>query len=211
MALSILQWNARSLNSNSAFLKTIIADGDQKPDIICIQETFFTSRNKFSLQGYSILRLDRKSPRGGAAILIKSSISYSELKTPKNVESLGIQIYSNVGKINIYNVYNPGIDINKEEYELFFRGDIICGDFNAHNPIWGSKLLNKRGEVLEELFLQSECVIINNGQGTHIYICSPTEDSPLDLTFIDKYLLIWQLGLFTMMNGVATIIRFSLI
>ena len=65
-----------------------------------------------------------------------------------------------------------------------FQGDIICGDFNAHNPIWGSNLLNKRGEVLEELFLQSECVIINNGQGT--CICSPTEDSPLDLTFIDK-------------------------
>ena len=40
------------------------------------------------------------------------------------------------------------------------------------------------GEVLEELFIQSECVIINNGQGTRIY--SPTEDSPLDLTFIDK-------------------------
>ena len=127
MALSIIQWNAISLNSNSAFLKTFIADGDQKPDIVCIQETFFTSRNKFSLQGYSILRLDRKSPRGGVAILIKSSISYSELKTPKNVESLGIQIDSNVGKINIYNVYNPGIDTNKEEYELFFKETLFMG------------------------------------------------------------------------------------
>ena len=64
----------------------------------------------------------------------KSSWWCSELKTPKDVESLGIQIDSNVGKINIYHVYNPGIDINKEEYELFFQGDIICGDFNAHNP-----------------------------------------------------------------------------
>ena len=64
MALTILQWNARSLNSNY-FLFLITADGDQKPDIICIQETFFTSRNKFSLQCYSFLRLDRKSPRGG--------------------------------------------------------------------------------------------------------------------------------------------------
>ena len=90
---------------------------------ICIQETFFTSRIKFvfTMLFRSILRLDRKSPRGGVAILIKSSISYSELKSPKNVESLGIQMDSNVGKIYIYNVYNPGIDINKEEYELFSR------------------------------------------------------------------------------------------
>ena len=71
--------------------------------------------------------MDRKSSRGGVAILIKSSISYSELKTPKNVVSLGIEIDSNVGKINIYNVYNPGIDINKEEYELCFQGDIFVG------------------------------------------------------------------------------------
>ena len=76
------------------FKKKCIADGDQKPDIICIQETLFTSKNIFFVQCYYILRLYRKSPRGGVAILITSSISYSELKTRKNVESLGIQIDS---------------------------------------------------------------------------------------------------------------------
>ena len=39
MVISILQWNARSLIANGQELKKFISDLQDKPSIICVQET----------------------------------------------------------------------------------------------------------------------------------------------------------------------------
>jgi len=39
MIISILQWNARSLVANGQELKKFVSDMQDKPSIICIQET----------------------------------------------------------------------------------------------------------------------------------------------------------------------------
>lgn len=65
MVLTILQWNARSLIANGLEFKKFIDLSDKKPNIICVQETWLKPKLNFVLQGYNIVREDRKSGNGG--------------------------------------------------------------------------------------------------------------------------------------------------
>jgi len=44
---------------------------------------------------------------------------------------------------------------------------IVLGDFNASNCLWGSHTNDARGILLETAINTNNCVVLNNGQGTH--------------------------------------------
>lgn len=58
---------------------------------------------------------------------------------------------------------------------------IICGDFNAHNEIWGSARTNSRGARLAELLIKRGIEPLNDGSIT--YLKNPTLSSCIDLSF----------------------------
>ena len=64
---------------------------------------------------------------------------------------------------------------------------IICGDFNSHNPIWGSKDIDANGRTVEEFMHKHDLVLLNEGTSTRI---DPHTGrfSCLDLTFVTKEL-----------------------
>lgn len=68
MVLTILQWNARSLISNGQEFKKYVEDLEVKPDIICIQESWLIPRLDFVIKGYTSVRRDRDSGKGGGVI-----------------------------------------------------------------------------------------------------------------------------------------------
>lgn len=39
---------------------------------------------------------------------------------------------------------------------------LLLGDFNGHNPLWGSSRTNARGKALEDLLLCSDLVLLND-------------------------------------------------
>ena len=45
---------------------------------------------------------------------------------------------------------------------------IICGDFNSHNPIWGSTNLDANGRIVEDFMHRSDLVILNEGNPTRL-------------------------------------------
>lgn len=158
------------------------------PDIICIQETFLKRTKKFSLSGYTVIRKDRISAsRGGVLTLVHRSISYAEISS--NPESIGIQINSSEGLIDIYNIYIPpdsDYDISLLE-NMFSARSVVCRDFNAHHPMWGGSKLDDRGLSIENTLLKSHHVyLINDGQGT--YTINHEKTSALDLNFVHKNL-----------------------
>lgn len=51
MVISILQWNARSLIANGQEFKKFISDLQDKPSVICIQETWLRAKWDFIIQG----------------------------------------------------------------------------------------------------------------------------------------------------------------
>ena len=108
MSTQILQWNANSLTAHGGELKHYIAQTHITPDVICIQESYFKKKTKFTLPGYNIVRRDRPDSelKGGLATLIKHGISYSVIDGPNNFESLTVTIKTHTNKLTIANIYH---------------------------------------------------------------------------------------------------------
>jgi len=87
--LSLLLWNARSLNKifNHTFT--------QKTDIIAITETWLQSStywNEILPSGYILLRNDRDSRGGGVMLAIKDSIVFKQLLFLNDLEIVSVEI-----------------------------------------------------------------------------------------------------------------------
>ena len=184
LMITILQWNARSVRANGAEFKKAIFDLTEKPDIICIQETWLSSTDHFSLPGYVFIRKDRvvenpsrksSSHRGGCGIFIKRGIAAAVV--PSDIETLEYQIIEVFSldkndKIFIVNCYNPSTQLSSEVFGRIFdkisSEVIICGDFNGHNPLWGSNKLDSNGKILEDVLDMHNLVCLNDGTGTRL-------------------------------------------
>lgn len=94
MVFNIFQWNARSLIANGQEFKKVIKDSNEKPDIICIQESWLRPHLKFGLVGYNSIRRDRENNQGGGCItLIKDNLAYRRIKYSGEYECIVVEVY----------------------------------------------------------------------------------------------------------------------
>lgn len=89
----------------------------------------------------------------------------------------------------IINFYNPCLRLELQNL-LDIQGQdrrkvIWCGDFNAHNIVWGGRHTDVNGRVIEELMDERELVCLNDGTGTRFNSVTGT-DSVLDLTLVSS-------------------------
>ena len=156
MNITIMQWNALSLQKHSNELKNFIATAKNTPDLISVSETFLKPTQNFTLSGYEIVRKDRGGVQkgGGVATLIRSGIKYQNINFNfSKLEAIVIEIFcQNNQKVTIVNVYDPPDHlVDLDDYrQVFGIGGrvIIAGDFNAHNPLWKSEQMDRRGSAL---------------------------------------------------------------
>ena len=189
----IMQWNARGLKAHASELKQFLSSIKTQPDLICVAETLLKPTQKFNLESYEIIRKDREGTHaaGGVAILIKSGVQYTNLNLIFNkIEAIAIEMYSNNGKISVVNVYDPpDQSMDVEDYKQLFsmKGKVILtGDFNAHNPLWKSSQIDRRGQCIEKLLDEYGFVMLNTGQPTFQKTQGGT--SVLDLSFASNSL-----------------------
>ena len=72
MVFPLLQWNARSLIANGQEFKRFIEEAEDRPDIVCIQETWLRPHLDFIIPGYESVRSDRiESQGGGCATFVR--------------------------------------------------------------------------------------------------------------------------------------------
>lgn len=152
----ILQWNARSLIANGQEFKKYVDGYQNKLDLICVQETWLKACLDFVMPGYVCIRKDRlDTGGGGCATFIKAGIQYKVVDHYSSVECVITQIWSAQGKISVVNLYNPCKLLTMEELDGIMEKVespvIWVGDFNGHNPLWGSKKMDRNGMVIEEL------------------------------------------------------------
>ena len=75
-----------------------IYNSQNKPDIICIQESWLKENIYYKLNNYSIIRKERKFTRGGGVcVLVKNNVTYKikENEFVNNVEYNHIKIFIN--------------------------------------------------------------------------------------------------------------------
>jgi len=162
------------------------------PDIICIQESYLTNKCNFSISNYCIFRRDRSDGNkgGGVAILLKKGIVYSNVTKYESIEAISISVKIGNIEVKLSNVYLPhGPPENLETLLDLFqeRNSIVCGDFNAKHPLWGSRETDKWGTDLAEIIEDKHLVVINSGEGTRVDL-SNNSKSHLDLTITSSNL-----------------------
>lgn len=132
----ILQWNATSLISNGQEFKGHIDRVEERPEIICIQETWLRPNLVFSIKGYDSIRRDREGGSGaGCGIFIKRGIQYQILGNGKELEYIVVEIWGLEGQCKTVNFNNPCKLLSHdvmEELMGYLEGNVVwCGDFNA--------------------------------------------------------------------------------
>jgi exonuclease III len=77
--LKIALWNANGLVEHYQETKLFITN--QNIDILLVSETHFTDRTFFTIPNYKLFSTEHPNnrPRGGAAVLIRSSIKHYEM------------------------------------------------------------------------------------------------------------------------------------
>lgn len=176
MIMHILQWNARSLIANGQEFKKYIYELEVLPDVVCVQETWLQQHLDFVIPGFSSVRYDRPNNQngGGCATFLKDGLAFREIPCPDDMECIMVEICSprKEGNIKLINFYNPckklSIDRLNEMAGSVYRKEIWCGDFNAHNSLWGSNHTDSNGNIVEELMEERVLICLNDGQGTRI-------------------------------------------
>ena len=141
----------------------------------------------YKLDNYFLERKDRfNERRGGVCIFIKNNIVYKieEHDFINNTEYIHIEYFMNNKYFNLVNIYNPGRNINRDEFSLPFtlQNVIICGDFNSKNLIWVNNTTDLNGRLIQELLDKNDLHLLNDGSGRHITFSG--NQTTLDLTFV---------------------------
>lgn len=167
--LVILQWNARSLLANGQEFKKFIYELPVLPDILCIQETWLAPQLQFNIPGYTSVRKDRQEGHGGGCCtFIGEGLIYRELQVNGDSECVAVEVgWTGESNIVIMNYYNPCNELSVELLEGIVqtgRENVVwCGDFNAHNTLWGCEITNKNGDAVEEFLDSQTLVCLNDG------------------------------------------------
>ena len=117
---------------------------ENKPDVICIEETWLKPSIDFVIQGYVSVHRDRgDSTGGGCATFIQQGIPYREIAKGKELEYIVVEVWMKDCSIIIINFYNPCQILELKTLEVVEKQDarrvLWCRDFNAHNTIWGGR------------------------------------------------------------------------
>lgn len=163
---NILQWNCNGFYSHLPELQILIAR--YKPNYICIQETRLKSGNTITLKNYTAFTKNRNTDQiasGGVAILVKETNYAEPIPLNTSLEAVAIKTYI-PEETTICSIYlPPNQRLTETELQHLIhqlpKPYIICGDFNAHNILWGSENTCGRGKLIEKIF--DDSIILNNG------------------------------------------------
>ena len=136
---------------------------------MCLQETRITDINKASFKGYTPYhRIDTSHERasGGSSIFVRNDVIHSHVHLDTNLQAVAVKItLSFVFTIcSIYAPPNKYIDISDLEHLLSQIREpvMILGDFNSHNPLWGSEHLTPKGRVIENFISHNDLCLYND-------------------------------------------------
>ena len=164
--------------------------------IAALQETKLNKKGKpINIPNYTLINQYRqRDSGGGVAFLIHESINFEELPLHQLDEQLE-HISIKVGDITIVNIYIPpasscSAGFTPSILPLLPSGDsIITGDFNAHDPLWHSTMLDTRGMDLAEEINTSSHGVLNSETPTRLPSTQGSRPSSPDISLASLSLL----------------------
>jgi len=184
--MKIIQWNMNGYWNNYSDLQLLC--GNQKPDILCIQETHMKRTEIPKLKNYTwIQKADDLSLKatGGVAIGFVEGITFRRIHIKTCLQAVAARVTSK-NSFTICSIYlPPRIKIEYEDIsEIVLQLPspvLLLGDFNAHSIMWGCPTTNRLGKLIEKCLHQYDLSLLNDG--THTHVCSAfATTSAIDLS-----------------------------
>ncbi|KAG1655164.1 RNA-directed DNA polymerase from mobile element jockey [Nymphon striatum] len=154
---------------------------------MCLQETRLNDTFNTTIRRYSIYRRDLPSehPAGGVCIIVNNQIPHSSVQLNSSLQAIAVRV-SMHKVLTICSIYiPPSSPIIAADVEDLLRQlpapALICGDFNGHNLLWGSRVTNPRGRTIENIILHNNLCLFNDTSMTYLDLSAGTY-SALDLT-----------------------------
>lgn len=172
----LISWNANGLSPHLPELLYFLDKVKIKPHFICIQETWIYEDKLPPIANYNFVHTYRNNKKGGgSAIYIHENIEYCNIDlshfNDTNIEVSGINFKTVdndcITLLSVYIAPMLKIDLDQLNKLISNKKIIILGDFNAKNKLWGSKLNDSRGKIIEQ-FLEINSLICLNRDGTRI-------------------------------------------
>ncbi|KAG1697716.1 RNA-directed DNA polymerase from mobile element jockey [Nymphon striatum] len=167
---------------------------DHNPTAMCLQETRLNDTFNTTIRRYSIYRRDLPSehPAGGVCIIVNNQIPHSSVQLNSSLQAIAVRV-SMHKVLTICSIYIPpsspiiAADVEDLLHQLPAPA-LICGDFNGHNILWGSRVTNSRGRTIENIILNTNLCLYNDTSMTYLDLSAGTY-SALDLTLCHPSLL----------------------
>ena len=197
--ITIVQWNARSLNGYNGKIPQLlhyIESFQTPPEVLCIQETWNHEGQKLlQIPGYKppvCTRRGKGHMGGGVAIFVRIGIDSEQIQykhTSTDIEIVIVRIFGTKHNLDIANLYTPGgIPIPADTYinitESLGKQALLLGDFNAQNELWDTNYTgyDSNGDEIINFLNATDYIALNSGCGTRLNI-ETGNVTALDLTF----------------------------
>ena len=107
---------------------------------------------------YSTFSDEDERAAGGSTIFVKDNVLHSPVDLNTDLQAVAVRM-SLDKTITLCSVYIPpnstlSLQQLKKLTDQLPSPFIIMGDFNGHNPLWGSKTTNDKGKKLEDFLSQ---------------------------------------------------------
>ena len=189
-------WNSQGIRSKHKELELYLKENNF--DIVALNETFFTKKIDFKIQGYDTIKNDRSTgTRGGVAFLVKHGpvINKEYRNIDFNIitdnEALVIDIdLCNNQNLILATIYCPNGNPNFRLFETInYLSDnvMFVGDFNSKLEDFGCAKKNSSGPMLKNIQSQLNLTYLNNDEHTHLDRAKGSTDI-LDVAFISPNL-----------------------
>ena len=190
--MSFIQWNCRGLLHNYDDVCSLLEE--YRPLAMCLQETHLKESHSNVLRQFNIFRKDRLNSShssGGVAIVVQRSVACVEVPLSTALEAAAVRILSD-RLITLCSLYiPPNLQLRYEDLESLVaelpHPFIILGDFNAHNPLWGSARRDTRGAIIERFITSRNLCLFNAKEPT--FFSAPTNSfTSIDLSLSEPSL-----------------------
>ena len=173
-----MQHNCRGIRANYYEITLLLRE--EKPDVICFNETSLLDEIDFELPGYTVAsRLDRATGRGGSLTALKQGLRLTSTSqgfddhTNGHLEHITVTINTGSMSFNVVNVYStPRYPLTAAQLYNFIRPNkntLLVGDLNAKHEALGSRNNNAQGEELMTLVETWPVAVLNDLQPTHCH------------------------------------------
>ncbi|XP_023210039.1 uncharacterized protein LOC111612975 [Centruroides sculpturatus] len=151
-----------------------------------------TTRNVGSKKArFNLYRHNRAN--GGVAILVSNHIPSLPIQITTDLQAVAVKISIGV-TVTVCSIYlPPDVRANEDDLDALVEQlptpFLLLGDFNGHNPMWGSSDINRRGRTIERFIGNQQIYLFNTGEVTYFH--APTR------TFTAIYLSLASPNLFS--------------